>query len=203
MPDKGHFVGLPVRMFQLGDDLFVITAPYTFVRPSGTQFEVPVLRRGSVRLGLVTDGGTKPRIFAALIGSHTDRGFPGYVAHDAAYRLKPWGHCKRGRAIADLMLLEALEACGVTLIKRQIIYRFVRLFGGAWFRKPPVDLSKITAENHGPDFYPIPPDDHPAIRHVCLLSHERQTADKQAHQNARKRTIRQRVRALLNHKKRQ
>lgn len=159
---QGHFRNLPVRMFQLGDDLFCITSPFSFVRPSGSELTVPVIVRDGKRLGFVTDGGSKPRVFAWLIGSHTDEAFPAYVLHDSLYRLQPYGHCERGRAICDTILLEAMTAARVGRIKRATIYRFVRLFGGLWFAaRSPVDLSKITTQHTGPDFRLIP--DEPSL----------------------------------------
>jgi hypothetical protein len=175
-------------MLQIGRDAFVITSPFTFVRPGGTEVTVCTLQRGDVTLGFVTDGATKPKIVMAIIGTHTDEGFPGYVVHDWLYRAKPFGDTPRGRAISDLVLLEALEACKMRRLKRHVIYRTVRLFGGFWFNaRPAIDLEKITAETKGPDYYAIPTGTYAGtlrFRILALKDKSGTTTPRQTHENA-------------------
>ena len=154
---RGEFQGLPVRMVQLGRDLFALTGPIVYIRPNALEVHINLLHRGSDVLGFVTDGGTKPAIFTVLIGSHTDEGFPAYVLHDWLYRHRIYGDTPQGRAEADRVLLEALETCGVGRLKRQLIYRVVRAFGWHWWnRQPAVDLGRITAGATTSDYYLLP-----------------------------------------------
>ena len=176
----GHFRGLPVRMFQDGADRFVVTESFAFIRPCGNEVAVPVLTRGKYRLGFVTDGGSKPRIVMAIIGTATDRYFPAYVVHDTGYRCKPYGASKRGRVIVDTILLEAMEAIDAAepagsvtraarAAKRATIYRMVRIFGRFWFHGKPLNLDKITPDHTGPDFQLIPDLDRPHTLRVHTL----------------------------------
>lgn len=80
-----------------------------------------------VPAGFIWDGGSVPRIFWELVdpwGSASKA----YLLHDWLYHTQ-----ERSRLVSDAILMEAMEVLGVGFIKRKVIYRAVRMFGGiAW-----------------------------------------------------------------------
>lgn len=90
-------------------------------------FNSPTQGRIVVEEGFDTDYASIPRIFWNILppdGEYSE----GAVIHDSEYWFQT-----REREVADLILLEAMEALGVSWIKRQTIYRAVRAFGWmAW-----------------------------------------------------------------------
>ncbi len=92
----------------------------------------------TVHPGFITDFSSVPRGLWNLIpqrGKHDRAG----VLHDAAYqgRLRTVQglrqHCSR--EVADHLFLEGLAACGVSRVVRQLMYRAVRINGGAAYAK--------------------------------------------------------------------
>lgn len=82
--------------------------------------------------GFTTDGGSIPRVAWPLVGHPWDDGGKAYVLHDYCYASRPFGV---DRKRADEILCEALEVLGFGWLRRSLIYRAVRLFGGAaWER---------------------------------------------------------------------
>ena len=94
--------------------------------------------------GSTTDGVSTPRWLWRLIPPNGDADFLPAVLHDAAYRNTLQLYCARTdtwRAAnltqrqADRLLREALLANGVGILKRNVIYFALRLFGGQAFRE--------------------------------------------------------------------
>jgi hypothetical protein len=77
-----------------------------------------------VPIGFMTDFASIPRIGRILITGHGKDRWAA-VVHDYLYSIK------HDRKQADDIFLEALEASGVGLIKRRVMYRAVRT--GGWF----------------------------------------------------------------------
>ena len=90
--------------------------------------------RGVIRVpkGFRTDYASVPRIFRNIINSYGKHGRAA-VVHDWLYS----SQCKIDvtREEADKIFLEIMKECGVGSIKRNLMYRMVRLFGASHFRK--------------------------------------------------------------------
>ena len=82
--------------------------------------------------GFKTDYASVPRIFRNIINSYGKHGRAA-VVHDWLYS----SQCKIDitRAETDKIFLEIMEECGVNKIKRNLMYRMVRMFGASHFRK--------------------------------------------------------------------
>nr|DAS31626.1 MAG TPA: Protein of unknown function (DUF1353) [Caudoviricetes sp.] len=82
--------------------------------------------------GFRTDYASVPRIFRNIINSYGKHGRAA-VVHDWLYS----NQCKIDitREEADKIFLEIMKECGVGSIKRNLMYRMVRLFGASHFRK--------------------------------------------------------------------
>ena len=90
--------------------------------------------RGIIRVpkGFRTDYASVPRIFRSIINSYGKHGRAA-VVHDWLYS----SQCKIDvtREEADKIFLEIMKECGVGSIKRNLMYRMVRIFGASHFRK--------------------------------------------------------------------
>lgn len=98
-------------------------------------------RRVAIPAHFQTDGASIPRAFWGLVGRPFARDiFPAALAHDWLYytHLTP-GH-NWTRAEADAMLRDTLAASGVGRVRRNLIYRSVRLFGGDHWANDAEDL---------------------------------------------------------------
>ena len=82
--------------------------------------------------GFRTDYASVPRIFRNIINSYGKHGRAA-VVHDWLYS----NQCKIDitREEADKIFLEIMKECGVGSIKRNLMYRMVRIFGASHFRK--------------------------------------------------------------------
>ena len=90
--------------------------------------------RGIIRVpkGFRTDYASVPKIFRNIINTYGKHGRAA-VVHDWLYS----SQCKIDitRAEADKIFLEIMKECGVGSIKRNLMYRMVRIFGASHFRK--------------------------------------------------------------------
>lgn len=82
--------------------------------------------------GFKTDYASVPKIFRNIINTYGKHG-KAAVVHDWLYSK----NCNIDitRAEADKIFLEIMKECGVGAIKRQFMYRMVRMFGASHFRK--------------------------------------------------------------------
>lgn len=87
----------------------------------------------AAKAGLATDGGTIPRMFWSIIGSPYTYALPAYVIHDHyaelarhLYTADP-DAARLLRYQCDQLFVEMLEYLGVNWMKRNIMYRAVRL----------------------------------------------------------------------------
>nr|DAS36621.1 MAG TPA: Protein of unknown function (DUF1353) [Caudoviricetes sp.] len=86
----------------------------------------------TVPKGFKTDYASVPRIFRNIINSSGKHGRAA-VVHDWLYSSKCTLDVTREEA--DKIFLEIMKECGVGAIKRQFMYRMVRIFGASHFRK--------------------------------------------------------------------
>ena len=90
--------------------------------------------RGVIRVpkGFRTDYASVPRILRNIINSYGKHGRAA-VVHDWLYS----NQCKIDitREEADKIFSEIMKECGVGSIKRNLMYRMVRIFGASHFRK--------------------------------------------------------------------
>ena len=90
--------------------------------------------RGVIRVpkGFRKDYASVPIIFMNIINSYCKHGRAAFV-HDWLYS----NQCKIDitREEADKIFLEIMKECGVGSIKRNLMYRMVRIFGASHFRK--------------------------------------------------------------------
>lgn len=82
--------------------------------------------------GFKTDYASIPRLFRNIINSYGKHGRAA-VVHDWLYSKECYINCTRKQA--DVIFLEIMEECNVDKLKRQLMYRMVRLFGSNHFRK--------------------------------------------------------------------
>ena len=110
-------------MEKQGRTLAVVTKPYAYVHPiygQDVKVEVP--------LGFVTDFASIPSAFHFIVqpfGRHA----PAAVLHDYLYAVGQ----KKSRRLADRLFLNAMREAGVPALRRSIMYRMVRLFGGGGY----------------------------------------------------------------------
>lgn len=80
-----------------------------------------------VPAGFETDLASIPRAVRSIIPQVGRQNLPAIV-HDYTYREKSTAWL--GKKKADLLFLEGMKICGVNWLRRSIIYRSVRMFGG-------------------------------------------------------------------------
>lgn len=100
----------------------------------GSHYRYKVLGRLiDIPKGFITDLASVPRIFKNIVNSYGKNYTRAAVVHDYLYSV---GY-KLGisRLEADKIFLEIMKERGVGLIKRQAMYRAVRLFGALHYRK--------------------------------------------------------------------
>lgn len=101
-----------------GTRVFILETPFRYVSSLGT-IEVPS--------GTPTDGASVPRIFWNIFEPFGEY-FGAAVVHDFLYSE---GNVKHTRLSADNIFKEAMFNLGVGWLRRGLIYRAVRLFGGS------------------------------------------------------------------------
>ena len=82
--------------------------------------------------GFKTDYASVPKIFRNIINTYGKHG-RGAVIHDWLYSIKC--NIKITREYADKIFLEIMAEWGVGVIKRNLMYRMVRMFGASHFRR--------------------------------------------------------------------
>lgn len=106
-----------------------------------SDFRAPAVRGWlyMVLAGFVYDGASVPRIFWRLIGSpFTGLYAPAALVHDVLY-----GAQVTTRKEADGVFLALMKVYGVGFVKRQLIYRALRIGGWAsWRRKTADDIAE-------------------------------------------------------------
>jgi len=118
----------PLTVTQLAGDLWVTEREFSYYVD---QNRTEVI---TVPDGTVTDFASVPRIVRGLIpksGQHNQAA----VLHDYLYKnlkegWKDWPGKKYTRAECDKIFIDAMKVLGVSWIKRQTMYRAVRMFGG-------------------------------------------------------------------------
>ena len=102
--------------------LFKLAAPFVFVSSKG-KLEVPA--------GFLTEGMSIPPVMWSWCNPFA-KGFEISVFHDYFYAEENiYGFTRKE---ADDLFLEGMSACGVPWLKRQAIYRAVRLFGWRYYK---------------------------------------------------------------------
>jgi hypothetical protein len=100
-----------------------VTRPYAYVHPIyGAEVKV------EVPLGFVTDFASIPSFFHFIVqpfGRHA----PAAVMHDYLYAIGQ----KKARRLADRLFLNAMKDAGVPALRRSLMYRMVRFFGGGGY----------------------------------------------------------------------
>lgn len=96
------------------------------------RYNSPMVGTITVPKGFVTDGASIPSILWGVIGSPWSGNYPeAAVIHDYVYRKQEFT-----RAICDKIFLEAMSILGVSLLKRRLMFRALRIFGWlAWKNK--------------------------------------------------------------------
>jgi len=121
MPIKNAFP-LPLRGEFVGKDRWKLTAP----------FEYHSKKYGTTRVGIgfIANGSSFPKLVYSLFGSPWGGKYAEpSVIHDHDY------HEKVNQKIADKKFLEGMKVKKVFFIKRDIMYRALRVFGWISWRK--------------------------------------------------------------------
>jgi len=121
-PDELHLT--PAGFNAEGDRLFRLMAPFSYRSSRGT-ITVPA--------GFVTDGASIPRVFWSILEPFGPY-FEAALIHDFLY--SPWNR-RFTRRQADLIFKEAMFNSGLDWVRRETIYRAVRLGGWASFKGNP------------------------------------------------------------------
>jgi hypothetical protein len=79
--------------------------------------------------GLRYNGGSVPRIFTPIVPRYGKKVSKAFFIHDLLYGC---GYVTRKQA--DLEMLHLLKIGGVGIIRRRLIYRSVRMFGGKFYK---------------------------------------------------------------------
>lgn len=111
-----HFTGhLDTRWISDGKERILLDY---FSYAGSTSWIIPVIIVDDKTLGFVTDGGTIPRAFWAVVGHPFSDLFPAFIGHDHRYS---YG----GLSFNDTQdeLYEACLACGASKIRAFTIYR--------------------------------------------------------------------------------
>lgn len=129
----------------------VIIDPLDYCSEAGILYRVPA--------GGTTDGLSVPRIVQNIIPASGNSSWMAGVLHDSAYRNQllrfdglAFVPALLNRAKADSLILEAMKAQGVGLIRRWVIYGALHLFGGkAWDdNRSPAGLIRNRLQNPEP-----------------------------------------------------
>lgn len=106
------------------DDKFIMGSHYRY-KVLGRVIDIPK--------GFITDLASVPRVLKNIVNSYGKNYTRGAVVHDYLYSV---GY-KLGisRLEADNIFLEIMKERGVGFIKRQMMYRAVRLFGATHYNK--------------------------------------------------------------------
>lgn len=107
----------------IDNDYWEVLEDYTYETSIGT-IVVPK--------GFKTDYASVPKIFRNIINTYGNHGRAA-VVHDWLYSKNCGINITREEA--DKIFLEIMKEWGVGVIKRQFMYRMVRLFGASHFRK--------------------------------------------------------------------
>ncbi len=83
-----------------------------------------------VKAGYRTDGASIPRLAWRVVGNPWEEYLAAAVVHDILYETEALE-----REDADRCFLDLMEFCGVGKIRRAIMYRAVKVFGGATWKK--------------------------------------------------------------------
>lgn len=109
---------------------WVLLRPFSYdvgEKDSGVRIEVPAR--------FTTDFASVPRVAWPIVSPIDHPSAP--IIHDWLYFIHQWpDHMPMTRKQADQILLEALQVDGAGWLKRRMMYRAVRMFGGrAWRSK--------------------------------------------------------------------
>jgi hypothetical protein len=83
-----------------------------------------------VKRGYSTDGASIPRLAWRVIGHPWAQYLPAAIVHDILYETEVWK-----RDMADECFLDLMRWLEVPVLKRSAMYRAVRMFGGATWRR--------------------------------------------------------------------
>lgn len=140
-------VGILADMAKRGRTLAVVTRAYTYYHEvKGIEIVVTVPE------GFVTDFASIPgpaQILIQPFGRHA----PAAVLHDFLYALGQ----KKARAYADRLFLHAMRESGVPFLRRSVMFRMVRFFGGGGYGLAD-DWAFVETEYGGPAEPPFPRD---------------------------------------------
>lgn len=134
-PEAWRFNTSHPALLWLDSDTFQVAQWLRYQARSGDVLEIPLLHRGALRLGFLTDGGSKPLWSNAIVGDRCDELMLAYVHHDGLFVFKS---VLRGgqRLYVDFaytqhLLDEMMEICGATRTKRNVILAAVAAGGSA------------------------------------------------------------------------
>ena len=112
--DKKYFP-LPLRLDFVNGVIWILLSDFEYHRKCGDIIKVPT--------GFRTDGASIPKVAWSWIGHPLGEYAPASVIHDFCCEHATWP-----RAKTDRIFLEAMRDCGVSYLKRQTMYIFVRLW---------------------------------------------------------------------------
>jgi len=90
-----------------------------------------------VKAGYETDGASIPRLAWRVVGHPFEEYEAAAVVHDILYDSEHFS-----RALADECFRDLMRAVGIGAIRRSVIYRAVRMFGGpTWVKHTPESIA--------------------------------------------------------------
>lgn len=123
-PDELHLVDAGMRGTSR---VFRIERPFRYFSSKG-KITVPT--------GFLTDGASIPHPLWSILDPWGPY-FSAALIHDFLYSRRSSPHHNLSRLESDLIFKEAMFNIGVDWLRREIIYRAVRMFGGSSFKKLP------------------------------------------------------------------
>lgn len=107
------------------DDKFIMGSHYRYKIKNGRLIDIPK--------GFITDLASVPKLFRNICNTYGKNYTRAAVVHDYLYA-HGWA-MGFSRKDCDDIFLEIMKERGVNFIKRQLMYKMVRLFGSSHFRK--------------------------------------------------------------------
>ena len=89
----------------------------------------------TIPTGFRTDGLSIPSFAWPLVGPANGPAFGAGLLHDYLYSRESTLFHNHPRETCDLLFKEAMWNLGISTIRRELIYRAVRMFGGRYYKK--------------------------------------------------------------------
>lgn len=150
----------PVLLF-VESDTFLCAQVLRYWANNGDLIEVPILHRGVNRIGMLTDGGSKPLWSNPIVGDRCDELMLPYIFHDNLFVRK--GVMQNGKFIlidfdrTQELLNEMILTLHGNSMKREAILKSVGIGGRGYYNsRKPCNTNEVDVNRLGEDWAVIP-----------------------------------------------